>query len=597
MKKLGRKLTCVLMLSFGMLLLSAVHGARGNAATVQVIGGKISGGYKVMACSHPVHETVYVPPTCEAKGYTLEFCVSCNKELGRYDYDDKLGHEWKAATCAKPQQCSRCGNVTGQPNKMNHTSIVGPTCEEPKRCTTCNTEFPDAPALGHSYNAATCTKPETCSRCNGTKGKKLGHEYADATCTAPKTCTRYGCKATDGKALGHDYTEATCYTKATCKKCGFTTGDYAHVAKKRATCQEKAICSKCGQTYGDYGSHVYDPQELIPSISRIGVLGVVKAYKPCCSMECLVKGCNYVRPPLIPHNYTRSGTVPPSYDKPGYHYMACSMCGAKLITETIPAVGNCTVTFQYDGKTTTTSVPCGGTFTIPADIDPYEKDRNRLYWIDELSSDGTQYIVGQAIPVERNMSLVPVYEEIYRQIGTVKNPADGVYYNIWLIDEMSPANEEAFYWEFLKKHPGENNIAVLLVKGQKCYRIKNSWNFCNKTFLNDVCEVIITYNQTILNTACWDRTALTCKDEWLEHNVLYLLSTEEYNALIPIVSKILHSYSPSEGSDFDNRVNNWHNRSVDVDLDNIADGYLPATTLNKIIEIINELAPYTIIVV
>ena len=56
-------------------------------------------------------------------------------------------------------------------------------------------------------------------------------------------------------------------------------------------------------------------------------------------------------------------------------------------------------------------------------------------------------------------------------------------------------------------------------------------------------------------------------------------------------------HSTSYGSEFDERVNNFQNRSVDVDLDNIADGYLPADALVKLIEIIRELVPHTIIVV
>lgn len=69
----------------------------------------------------------------------------------------------------------------------------------------------------------------------------------------------------------------------------------------------------------------------------------------------------------------------------------------------------------------------------------------------------------------------------------------------------------------------------------------------------------------------------------------------DINALLPLISKLMHS--TSYGSEFDERVNNFQNRSVDVDLDNIADGYLPADALVKLIEIIRELVPHTIIVV
>ena len=36
---------------------------------------------------------------------------------------------------------------------------------------------------GHAWQAATCTKPETCSRCGATQGKAAGHNYVDGLCS------------------------------------------------------------------------------------------------------------------------------------------------------------------------------------------------------------------------------------------------------------------------------------------------------------------------------------------------------------------------------------------------------------------------------
>lgn len=83
----------------------------------------------------------------------------------------------------------------------------------------------------HTYKAATCTKPQTCTKCGKTKGSKLGHSFKPATCTRPNECKV--CGVLSGKALGHNYVLGECttckdYSKSYCPKLYFT-GDMSKI--------------------------------------------------------------------------------------------------------------------------------------------------------------------------------------------------------------------------------------------------------------------------------------------------------------------------------------------------------------------------------
>ncbi len=113
----------------------------------------------------PTTEEPTTPPTTEAPTTpSATQPAACN-------------HSWKAATCAAPKTCTKCGATEGS-------------------------------AAGHNWSAATCTAPKTCAKCGTTEGSAAGHNWSSATCTAPKSCSK--CSATEGNAAGHSYQDGAC---------------------------------------------------------------------------------------------------------------------------------------------------------------------------------------------------------------------------------------------------------------------------------------------------------------------------------------------------------------------------------------------------
>ncbi len=137
----------------------------------------------------------------------------------------ECAHEWKAATCATPKTCTKCGVTEGE-------------------------------ALGHSWSAATCTAPKTCTICGATEGNALGHSWISATCTTPKTCAV--CGVTEGNALGHSWKAATCTSLKICTRCHRTTGSILGHSWKAATCTSPKTCTVCGTTEGNALGHSFD---------------------------------------------------------------------------------------------------------------------------------------------------------------------------------------------------------------------------------------------------------------------------------------------------------------------------------------------------
>lgn len=116
----------------------------------------------LLLCASCDHEHVYgqwkveKEATCAENGNKVRFCECGEKEeqiisselAGKHSYTSKVT---KAATCTKDGvkkfACLIC--------KDTYTETIS--------------------ATGHNWKAATCTKPEICSSCNATNGKALGH--------------------------------------------------------------------------------------------------------------------------------------------------------------------------------------------------------------------------------------------------------------------------------------------------------------------------------------------------------------------------------------------------------------------------------------
>lgn len=108
-------------------------------------------------------------------------------------------------------RCEDCYNSNQTSGNNNGNSANnGNAAQQPSSCL-------------HNYTAATCTKPQTCTKCGAINGASLGHTYSNATCTAPQKCTV--CGATAGSAAGHKWQGATCAHPETCSVCNTTQGD------------------------------------------------------------------------------------------------------------------------------------------------------------------------------------------------------------------------------------------------------------------------------------------------------------------------------------------------------------------------------------
>lgn len=82
--------------------------------------------------------------------------------------------------------------------------------------TSCKKKSKDS-SCSHNWKQATCTRPETCSECGKTKGSALGHTGGQATCSAPAVCTR--CGTSYGEASGHVWVAGTCTDERYCSLC------------------------------------------------------------------------------------------------------------------------------------------------------------------------------------------------------------------------------------------------------------------------------------------------------------------------------------------------------------------------------------------
>lgn len=257
----------------------------------------------IAATGHKWGEWVKYSPTCTGDGMNKRTCTVCSAE------DKKiipaLGHTLIAATCVKPQTCTRCGRIFGSALDHDYSEA---TCISPKKCKRCGatsgsanghdwgdwtttkaatctaagskkrtcfvcsqTETATIAAKGHSYSAATCTKPKTCSKCGATSGSALGHTWGawiNGGNVGPtghfRICSR--CNTTETK--GHSFSAATVTKAATCtedgretKSCSVCGCVMEFIIKatghsyKDATCIKPKTCSKCGATSGSANGH------------------------------------------------------------------------------------------------------------------------------------------------------------------------------------------------------------------------------------------------------------------------------------------------------------------------------------------------------
>lgn len=183
--------------------------------------------FSVFTKTDPLHTHTYVDtvvkPTCTEKGYTLQTCKECGKEV-KILYVDALGHDEEiipavAKNCTESgltegKKCKRCGEILQAQEEVpaSHNwdytyeeyGDSEPTCttdgvSHRRVCKDCDAEEgidQVVPALGHDYevveesfNGHKHTK-HTCSRCGDTYSDSLqvdythNHDYVEFTTDA-----------------------------------------------------------------------------------------------------------------------------------------------------------------------------------------------------------------------------------------------------------------------------------------------------------------------------------------------------------------------------------------------------------------------------
>lgn len=283
---------------------------------------------------HNTIEIVLIPATCSSKGYSIKYCLGCNKKLSEqteFDENKHLGG-WetvKEATCQnegfKQYKCQLCGKVLEE--KVTQKS-------------------------GHKYNAwvypdgKDCLTPSeryrTCMFCGYKQEDVLSPAGSHSMRTVHKvnaTCTEDGIDET--RCINCDYVQKT----ETVKAKGHLYNPFNIKEYKKATCTESGIkaelCVNCGQprkgteqTIPPLG-HSYDYTK-----KRIQI-------EPTCYKEGKAKVSCTVCGEVIEytldkteHTLTQDWTVvtPATCTDDGLRTAVCKYC--KNISETIPAKGH-----------------------------------------------------------------------------------------------------------------------------------------------------------------------------------------------------------------------------------------------------------------
>lgn len=185
------------------------------------------------------------------------------------------------------------------------------------------------------------------------------------------------------------------------------------------------------------------------------------------------------------------------------------------------------VTLQYRQKKETKIVYDGSDFTFPAE----EKLSDGVYtdyWTVQHDPNEScflpAYKTGSKQKVTKDITYVPMGKFVWVNIVTIPSLFAGKPLNVWVVNE-------AYKKEFLKAHP-EDKIMIIKNSSGTNYQIVDSykyyWDFA---IIQLVCGALVEYNKTYNGTDKWNRTAISCADEWMEHNVFYdMFSNAEFLA-------------------------------------------------------------------
>ena len=338
-------------------------------------------------CKHHFCNKTEYSPTCEAKGYTLYECKSCEYTF-EADFIAPLGHnyinETVAPTCEKEgytlHTCSSCQKVkkdtvvAANGHKYTQT-VIAPTCETQgctvNSCENCDfiTRTDYVTPLGHDKEqtvvAPTCENEgytvSTCKRCDyeyrNNYINPTGHDIGKTSTVAP-TCTEQGystykCANCDHEYFsdyvaptGHSINKSktilpTCteqgYTTYACKNCDHKyTSDYTspkgHNIEKTVT-----VAPTCKtQGYSKYECKTCDHEYIGDYKEPNGHALTSRVTAPTCTAEgyttysCSNCDYEYKTDVVAPEQHTYKKTyIRPNIEQTGYTIYECIVCGSK----------------------------------------------------------------------------------------------------------------------------------------------------------------------------------------------------------------------------------------------------------------------------
>lgn len=264
-------------------------------------------GVAVVPHSHDyTFKKVVIAPTCDAWGYTMNYCKCGEAEHSNpvQNLDHDFSGKWHSDESGHWHICSRCGI---QSDVIEHTPGVEATSNHPQTCIECG--YIIVPALcTHEWgdwelvSQATCTEAgrwqKTCPLCGSYEFRSipaLGHDMV-STVTKEPSCVSKGERYYYCSRCGESYTteiEKTAHTvekvnaiPATCTVAGSTEGsrcsvcsnflvepqtilpyhipsDFTYARLNSQYHQKTQLCTRCGETL----SSTREPHTWMPTLT------------------------------------------------------------------------------------------------------------------------------------------------------------------------------------------------------------------------------------------------------------------------------------------------------------------------------------------
>ena len=235
------------------------------------------------------------------------FFLSAPKDTHNHEYTAKITEPTCITQGFTTYTCA-CGEsfIDEIKNAFGHKANEAPTCTKAQYCIHCDLEL-QAP-LGHTPGEeATCTENSACTVCGEILQTANGHLSGnEATCTTAQKCTV--CNAELKAALGHTPgAEATCTTSQNCTVCNTELkAAIGHKPGAEATCTTSQNCTVCNTELKAPLGHTPE-WEIVTAATKT---------------------------------------------EDGFKVQKCSVCGAKLAEEVIPATGSIGLEFTSNGDGT-----------------------------------------------------------------------------------------------------------------------------------------------------------------------------------------------------------------------------------------------------